>query len=455
MNILISALAFLVAIGILIAVHEFGHFSVARMLGVRVLRFSIGFGRPLWRYCAGPGKTEYWLSAIPLGGYVKLLDEREAPVPEAELAQTFNRQPILSRIAILAAGPGFNFAFAILAYWIMFMIGVGGLRPVVGDILADSPAAQAGLEGGDEIIAVGGSTVPTWETAVVSMLDGMLGEERIDLRVRGADGSERSLSLDVRGRSAELTEPGALFTGLGFSPWTPLLPAVLDEVLPGGSAARSGLLTGDKLLSVEGEPLESWPQWVEYVRAHPDETVLVTLRRDDAVMELALEIGYVETEGGVLVGRIGASPRVPTGLYEDMRAVERFSAWPALTAATIRTWEMSSLTLRMIGRMVTGHVSVKNISGPINIAQYAGYSASIGLSPFLGFLAVVSLSLGILNLLPVPMLDGGQIFFQSIEWVKGSPLSERSQLIGQQIGIFLLLALMSFAFYNDIARLLG
>lgn len=454
MNILTSTLAFLIAIGILVAVHEFGHFSVARLLGVRVLRFSIGFGRPLWTRCAGPGQTEYCVSAIPLGGYVKLLDEREAPVPPAELPRTFNHQPIHRRIAILAAGPLFNFLFAILAYWLMFMIGVPGMRPVVGEVSAGSQAARAGLVAGDEIIGVGGTQVTTWEAAVVAMLDGMLDDGRIRLQVRREHGGERLLTLDVTGRSAELTEPGALLPGLGFAAWAPRLPAVIGEVMAGGTAERAGLRAGDQLLRADGEAIESWPQWVEHVRARPGENLLVELRRDGARLRLRLEVGRAETADGI-IGRIGASPELPAGLFDEMRAVERFSPLPAMAAALARTWEMSSLTVRMILRMLSGDVSVKNISGPINIAQYAGYSASIGLSPFLGFLAVVSLSLGILNLLPVPMLDGGQIVYQSIEWAKGSPLSERSQFIGQQVGILLLLMLMSFAFYNDISRLLG
>ncbi|MCC7330356.1 MAG: RIP metalloprotease RseP [Gammaproteobacteria bacterium] len=454
MNFLTSTLAFLVAIGTLVAVHEFGHFIAARLLGVRVLRFSIGFGRPVWLHRAGPDHTEYCLSAIPFGGYVKLLDERDCPVALAEQGRTFNRQPVHRRMVILAAGPAFNFFFAVVAYWAMFMIGVPGMRPVVGEVTADSVAARAGLVAGDEIIEVGGTRIATWEGAVVAMLDGLLDNGRISLQLRRQTGGERLVNLEAAGRSAELTEPGRLFPGLGFAPWAPRLPAVIGEVMAGGTAARAGLRAGDRVLSADGQPVGSWPQWVEYVRARPGKTILTEVRRDGVTLELRLDVARADTEEGA-VGRIGASPLVPAGLYDDMRAVERFGPVAAMGAAMTRTWEMSSLTLRMIARMLTGDVSVKNISGPINIAQYAGYSASVGLSPFLGFLAVVSLSLGILNLLPVPMLDGGQIAYQFIEFAKGSPLSERSQLIGQQVGIFLLLALMSFAFYNDISRLLG
>jgi regulator of sigma E protease len=454
MNLLISATAFLVAIGLLVAVHEYGHYIAARKLGVKVLRFSIGFGRPLWLRRAGPDATEYCVSAIPFGGYVKLLDERDCPVAYAEQGRAFNRQPVPARIAILAAGPALNFLFAIVAYWAMFMLGVPGTKPVVGDVEPDGLAARAGLVAGDEIVAVGGREAATLEGAVVAILDELLDTGVIAMTVRGADGSERSLSLDAAGRAAELTEPGRLFTGLGFQPWEPELPPVLGDILPDGTAAAAGLQSGDRLVAADGEPIESWPQWVAYVRARPGQVVQLDLERDGARLALSLPVERASSPDGD-IGRIGASPQVPEGLFDEMRALERYGPIAGLTAALGRTWEMSSLTLRMIVRMVTGDVSVKNISGPINIAQYAGYSASVGLAPFLSFLAVVSVSLGILNLLPVPMLDGGQIAYQLAEAAKGSPLSERSQLIGQQIGIFFLLVLMSFAFYNDISRLLG
>lgn len=454
MNLLISATAFLVAIGLLVAVHEYGHYFAARRLGVKVLRFSIGFGRPLWTRRAGPDGTEYCVSAIPFGGYVKLLDERDCAVPFADQGRAFNRQPVAARITILAAGPALNFLFAIVAYWAMFMLGVPGTKPVVGDVEPDGLAARAGLVADDEIVAVGGRETATLEGAVVAILDELLDTGVIAVTVRGADGRQRAVSLDTAGRAAELTEPGRLFTGLGFQPWEPELPPVLGEILPDGTAAAAGLRSGDRLLAADGEPVESWPQWVDYVRARPGEVVQLDLERDGERLALSLPVERASSPDGD-IGRIGASPQVPEGLFDEMRALERYGPVAGLTAALGRTWEMSSLTVRMIVRMVTGDVSVKNISGPINIAQYAGYSASIGLAPFLSFLAVVSVSLGILNLLPVPMLDGGQIAYQLAEAAKGSPLSERSQLIGQQIGIFFLLVLMSFAFYNDISRLLG
>jgi regulator of sigma E protease len=454
MNVLISTAAFLVAIGILVAVHEYGHFMAARVLGVRVLRFSIGFGRPLWIRRAGDDHTEYCVSAIPFGGYVKLLDERDCPVSLREQHRAFNRQPIPARVIILAAGPMLNFAFAVIAYWVMFVIGVPGTRPLIGDVAPDSIAARAGLHAGDRIVSVGGHPTATWEGAVVAILDQMLGSGRITLAVRGEDGRERAVALDPAGKGSSLTEPGQLFPGLGIEPWAPEIPAVFGKVLPGEPAQQAGLRAGDRLLIADGEPIPDWSAWIEFVRTRPGRTVDIAIERGGDRLPVRIHIGRHETADGI-IGRIGAEPLVPAGLYDSVRAVERYPAMTALGQALRRTWEMASLTVRMVARMITGDVSVKNISGPINIAQYAGYSASVGLSPFLSFLAVVSVSLGILNLLPVPMLDGGQIAYQLAEAVKGSPLSERAQMIGQQVGIFLLLVLMSFAFYNDIARLLG
>ncbi len=455
MDFIVSATAFLVAIGVLVAVHEYGHYFAARRLGVKVLRYSIGFGRPVWLRRAGPDRTEYCLSAIPFGGYVKLLDERDCPVTLAEQHRAFNRQSVTARIAILAAGPILNLLFAIVAYWAMFVIGVPGTRPLVGDIAADSIADRAGLRSGDEIIRVGGTATTTLEGAVIAILDQLLGGASIPLAVRDEAGRERELALDIGDQAAALTEPGALFTGLGFEPWAPILPPVIGELVPAGSAARSGLQRGDLLLEADGTVIDTWPQWVEYVRERPGRSIDLLIERGATRQSLVLVVERAVAEDGKPIGRIGAGPDVPPDIAAPLRALERYPIGAAFSKAVARTWEMSSLTLRMIGRMITGDVSVKNISGPINIAQYAGYSAGIGPSAFLSFLAVVSISLGLLNLLPIPMLDGGQIVFQLAEGLRGAPLSEKSQLVGQQIGIALLLMLMSLAFYNDIARLLG
>ena len=455
-DVILAIAAFIVTIGILVSFHEYGHFAVARALGFKVLRFSVGFGKPLYRWqgrapagavVAGtpaPAPTEYWISSIPLGGYVKLLDEREGPVPAAERHMAFNRRPIPQRIAVLAAGPGFNFVFAIMAYWLMFVTGVPSLKAFVGDITPGSTAAQAGLAEYDEILAVGDRPTPTWEAATLAILDELLSDGRIDMTVEGADGRARTVELDVRGREAELTEPESLWQGLGFSPGA--LPPVIGAVTPDGPAERAGFLQGDRLLSAEREPMDNWATWVEFIRSRPGQTVSVLVQRGGNERRLTLAIGSVDQDGQI-IGRIGAGA--------DNYVEQRYGVVEAVPRGIARTWEMSALTLRMLGRMVVGDVSVRNISGPLTIAAFAGDSARAGLTAILSFLAIVSISLGILNLLPVPLLDGGQIVYQAVEWAKGSPLSERSMLIGQQVGLVMLFVLMSFAFYNDFARIFG
>jgi regulator of sigma E protease len=455
-NIGSSILAFIVAIGVLVSVHEFGHFWVARRLGFKVLRFSIGFGRPLARWRGGaPDHTEYWLSAIPLGGYVKMLDERETPVPDAEFDRSFNHRPIWQRILVLLAGPAFNFLFAIVAYWVMFSTGVPGIKPVIGSVIEDSIAARAGIEPNDEIEAVGGRRIETWEGATLAILDELLQKGRIDLKIREPSGNTRSVSLDVRGRAAELTEPSALYSGLGIR-LGPVVPAVIAGIAPGSAAEQAGLKAGDEVLRAGERKIADWEQWVDFIRKRPGESVTLEIRRGNEDLVVPVTIGAVE-ENGATVGRIGASrlAELPAGTVERLRAEQRYGVIEALPRGVEKTWQMTSLTVRMLGHMVVGEVSLKNMSGPITIAAAAGDSAQAGFSAFLNFLAVVSLSLGIINLVPVPLLDGGQVLYQVVEWVKGSPLSERALAVGQQIGVFFLIVLMSFVFYNDLTRIFG
>lgn len=444
-EVIISAGAFIVAISVLVAIHEFGHYLVGRLCGMKVLRYSIGFGKPLWRWVAGKDRTEYWISTIPLGGYVKFLDEREGPVAAEDEGRAFNHRPVPARIAVLLAGPLFNFLFAVFAYWVLFLNGVPTIKPAVGEVEPGSHAAAAGFEKGDLILEVGDRETADWEAALVAILDDLVAEGRVEVTLEGSDGRQRETTLEVGGGVRALTEPGKLFDGLGFEPWRP--PAVVGSVEEDGAAARAGIVAGDRITAIAGEPVGNFSDLVEIVSARPGESVAVEYVRDGETRRTDAVLASVE-EDGERRGMLGV--RVDTGWYE-----RKYGPLRAVSESLAQTWASTTFTVRMLARMVTGDVSVRNISGPINIAQYAGQSASAGLDTFLRFLALVSISLGVLNLLPIPLLDGGQIVYQTIELVKGSPLSERSQLVGQQVGIFALLLLMSFAFYNDIARLLS
>lgn len=445
---LTSLVAFIVAISVLVAVHEYGHYLVGRLCGMKVLRYSIGFGKPLWTKVAGKDQTEYCISAIPLGGYVKFLDEREGPVAAEDVGRAFNHRPVPARIAVLLAGPAFNFLFAILAYWALFMNGVPTVKPSVGVVEPGSYAEAADLRNGDRILQVGGREAADWEAVLVTMLDRLVSEGRVEMTVQDGDGWERRTTLDVGNDAARLTEPGMLFEGLGFRPWQP--PATIGALTDNGAAANAGLLEGDRITAIDGQPVATFADLQRIVSARPDQDVGVAFVRDGVEREIQLTLGSQENDG-MRSGLLGVSVVNPGDDYWYMR---QYAPLTALSQAAQQTWASTTFTVNMLGRMLTGDVSVKNISGPINIAQYAGDSAQAGLNSFLRFLALVSISLGVLNLLPIPLLDGGQIVFQTVEGLKGSPLSDRAQLLGQQFGILALLLLMSFAFYNDIARII-
>jgi regulator of sigma E protease len=456
MNIVWYALWFTVAVGLLVTVHEFGHFWVARRLGFKVLRFSVGFGRPLWKYVAREGH-EYWISPLPLGGYVKLLDEREGPVEPHDLPRSFTRRPPWQRIVVLLAGPAFNIGFAVLVTWGMLWVnGVTEVRPVIGDVTAGSLAAAAGVRSGDEIRAINGSTVTGERQVVFDLLDAMSGRGVANLTLRGASGELHTARLNVTDseQRRRLTAPAELFSGLGFEFWTPPIAPVLGQVLPGGPAAKAGLMNGDEVVAVDGRPVKDWRDIVALISAHPGERAGIDYRRGGELRHAEVQIAAEEV-GGKRTGRINVMAPPGKGMPPDMLLHSQLSAGAALARAGGEAWNLSVLQARLFWRMVLGRVSLKNLSGPLSIAEFAGESASAGVISFLNFLVLISLSLGFLNLLPIPILDGGQIVFQLAEWLKGSPLSERTQAFGQQVGIALLIVLMGVALYNDIARQFG
>ena len=450
---LFSAAAFVLALGVLITVHEFGHFWVARRLGVKVLRFSVGFGRPLWRRIGRVDATEYVVAAVPLGGYVRMLDEREGDVPPAEAHRAFNRQSLRVRSAIVAAGPLFNFAFAILAYWLVFVSGDVGTRPIVGTVTAGSPAAAAGFRPGELVRRVNGEDTPTWETVVYELLAAGVSRVPARMEVQTTDGGAelRSLAVDAL---LDLGEQRDALGMLGLTPERPILAPVIGEVIAGEAAERAGLRPGDRLVAVDGEPIADWPAWVEYVQGRPGRTLRLDFQRDGLAMATEIVPAGVD-RNGTLVGRIGAAVSLDSDLMERYRAEVRYGPVEALGVAVRKTWDLSVLTLRVVWKMVIGEASVNNLSGPISIAQSAGQSASVGLVQFLKFLALVSVSLGVLNLLPVPVLDGGHLAFFAVEAIKGGPLSEAAQALGQRIGLALLIGLMALVLYLDLVRLLA
>ena len=443
---LVMIVAFIVAIGILVAVHEFGHFWVARRLGIRVLRFSIGFGKPLWLRKSPVDDVEYVIAAIPLGGYVKLLDEREGNVPANLAPQAFNRQPVWKRIAVLLAGPAFNMVFAVLAYWALFTAGVPTLKPFIGEVAQESIAARAGLKGEEQIVAVGGREVETLEGATLGILEDLVDDGTITMQVRDTDGAQREVKLIAGETSRNLTEPEALFPGLGFQFGRPKVPAIVHEVMEGGAADRAGLQPGDEIVQMGETRIADSSQLQEFVKPNAHRQVTAKVRRGGEILELPITIGE-DTEGEKQVGRIGV-----LFSQEQILSLQKYGPVSALGHAATKTWDMSVFTLQIVGRMLTGDVSLKAISGPISIAETTGFAARQGWRTFLSTLALISISLGILNLLPIPILDGGQVVYQLAELVKGRPVSERALLVGQQIGIAMLLLMMTVAFYNDIAR---
>ena len=454
MDFIQSVAAFLLALGVLITFHEFGHFWVARLCDVKILRFSVGFGRPIYRRLFGKDRSEFVIAALPLGGYVKMLDEREGEVLPAEAHRAFNNKSIGQRCAIVVAGPVFNFIFAIIAYWIIYSVGITGLKPVIGEVEPGSLGQQAGIQAGDEILSVDHQRTPTWSSVIDVFVERIVEEKRVDFEFRDARGNKKETTLDLSRISIDDMAGGRLMSSLGILPEKPVIPAIIGKVIKGGAAERAALQVGDKILAVDGVKVTDWLEWVDVIRQSPEQRLLIKLQRDGAVLTMELTPA-AEMVDGKRIGRIGAI--VDTSFQQDRSrvAIESYSLLPALVKASDKTLDMSMMTLRILGKMLVGEASVKNLSGPISIAQYAGHSAELGVVAFLSFLAIVSISLGVLNLLPIPLLDGGHLLYYLVELVKGSPVSESVQVIGQQLGLAILLGLMGLAFYNDILRLAG
>jgi regulator of sigma E protease len=451
MELLYTIFLTLATIAVLVAVHEYGHFWVARRCGVKVLRFSIGFGKSLysWRDRLG---TEYIVAAIPLGGYVKMLDEREGEVPAEELHLAFNRKPVLQRIAVVSAGPLANLALAVVAYWFLFLSGETGYAPVIGEVEAGSIADVAGLEAGQEIVAVDGGKTPTWQALSFRLLDriGDTGTIKFAVQYPGSDmvyESEGTLHTWLSDQ-----EQPDLFGGLGITMFTPEVPPVVDEVVEGSPAEAVGLRSGDQVLRADGEEMRLWMQWVEYVRARPGEPIELEFLRDGELLQVTILPEALTDENGEVFGRVGVSVAFPEMPPELVRQFHR-GPLEALGASFTRTGELVVFTLNSIKKMVMGLISPKNLSGPITIAKVATASAKSGLESYISFLALLSVSLGVLNLLPIPVLDGGHLLFYTLELLAGRPVPEKIQALGYQLGLFIVLGIMMLALYNDFARL--
>lgn len=453
-SILFKISAFIVAIGILVAIHEFGHFWVARRLGVKVLRFSVGFGRPLLRWRGKTDDTEYVIAALPLGGYVKMLDENEGEVAPEDRHRAFNRQSLGVRSAVVVAGPAFNFIFAIVAFWLILVAGEVGLRPLISAVGAESPAALAGMQPGDEIVAVNGKETPTWSAVLYRLAASSVSDDAVTFSVKVADGSAGERSLPP-GSIGDLAEREDLLGEMGITPDRPLMPPVIGEVIAGEPAEAAGIRAGDRVVEANGEAINDWGSWVRFVKERPETLIKLVVERDGSSVTLDLIPAAVTLEDGQSVGRIGAINDRPEGLFDAYKVVYKLGPVAAVPVAINKTYEFSALTLKVIGRILTGQASVRNLSGPITIADTAGRTASVGWVQFVKFLAIVSISLGVLNLLPIPVLDGGHLMFYLLEAIKGRPLSEEFLMNGQRIGLAILLSLMGLAFYVDISRYLG
>jgi regulator of sigma E protease len=453
LNLLHTIVAFVVALGVLIVVHEYGHYLVARLCKVKVLRFSVGFGRPLVQWRSGRDGTEWVIAAVPFGGYVKMLDEREGPVAAHEVDRAFNRQSVWKRFAIVVAGPVFNFVFAILVYAGLFMYGLPEARPVLAEPPPGSIAAAAGLHAGDTVRATNGAPLSTWQDLRWIILQSALQGQAVTLETVNERGHIAVSALDLRGFAAAEVESDVMERA-GLRLFRPPLEPVLGKLIAAGPAERAGLKEGDRIVLAGGKPVDSWETLVTAVRAGPGVPLRLEVERGGARMSVDV-VPETVTSGESRIGRIGAGPRIPPSHADRIFVRMQYGPLESLAKAATKTWDISVFSLKMLGKMLIGEVSWKHLSGPVTIADFAGQSAQLGWLSYLTFLALISISLGVLNLLPIPLLDGGHLMYYAIEIIKGRPVSERAMELGQRVGLALLLVMMAFAFYNDLNRLLA
>ena len=454
MTLFFTIISFVFALGLLITFHEFGHYLVARLCNVKVLRFSVGFGRPLIRKYWGRDQTEWVIAAIPIGGYVKMLDEREGKVAPEDLSRSFNRMSVSRRFAIVSAGPVANFLLAILLYCLLFMHGVSGMKPILGQITPESPAAIANFKAGETLVKIGDEVVSTWQDARWELLSKAV-ERTPDLIVE-----TRSKEKQVAWRELDLSKLDAndldadFLKKIGLNVYQPKIKPIIAQVIPNGVGDRAGLLINDEILFINEKEIVRWKDLVQQIQDNPGTILVMKIKRNNTKVNVKI-VPEVATQNGKQIGKIGIGPKIDPSKFKDLLVEVSYPASTAMVRAINKTWETSVFTLQMLWKMVMGEVSLKNISGPITIADYAGKSAQMGVASYLGFLALISISLGVLNLLPIPLLDGGHLMYYVVEIIKGSPLSERAMEIGQQMGMMMLFTLMAFAIYNDINRLLS
>jgi regulator of sigma E protease len=446
-----TVLAFLVAIVVLVLIHELGHYWVARKCNVKVLKFSLGFGKVIYVKRFAGGETEWVVSMIPIGGYVKMLDEREGDVAPEELARAFNRKPVLQRMAIVVAGPVANLLLAIVLYFALFIHGVPGVKPILGEVLPSTPAAAAQLQAQETIISINGQATPSWQEVRWSLLDLILQQRPANFELRDTTGVLISRILETTSLTAADLD-GDFIQKLGLHPYQPPIFPVIDKLTKGGAAEQAGLQSQDKVLRVNGQTIPLWDDFVSVVRGHPGSVLNIEVERAGNILAFNITPDSA-TESGKQIGRIGAAPLIDRAAFDKMLTEVHYSPLAAITEAVRKTWETSAVSVKMMWKMVRGEISLKNLSGPISIADYAGQSAKMGLGPYLDFLALISISLGVLNLLPIPLLDGGHLLYYTVELIKGSPVSEKIWDAGQNIGIAVLATMMAFALYNDISRL--